>query len=73
MVAQVLNPNFGKFLAAGTIGVAAILGLPGVVHAARPNIIVIQTDDQTLDQLYAAIEPEGVPIARKVRPRIVRS
>jgi N-acetylglucosamine-6-sulfatase len=25
----------------------------------RPNFVVIQTDDQTLDQLYAAIEPAG--------------
>jgi len=41
-----LNPNLRKFLAAGTLGVAAILGLPGMVHAARPNIIIIQTDDQ---------------------------
>jgi N-acetylglucosamine-6-sulfatase len=32
---------------------------PGVQ---RPSFVVIQTDDETLDQLYAAIEPEGVPI-----------
>ena len=32
---------------------------PGVQ---RPSFVVIQTDDQTLEQLYAAIDPEGVPI-----------
>lgn len=28
----------------------------------RPNIVLIQTDDQTLDQLYASIAPAGTPI-----------
>lgn len=46
MKAHLLNPTLRKFLAAGTLGVATIIGFPGSVHAARPNIIVIQTDDQ---------------------------
>src|ERR1700749_5049586 len=30
----------------------------------RPSFVVIQTDDQTLDQLYATISPAGgVPVA----------
>ena len=28
----------------------------------RPNFVLIQTDDQTLDQLYASIAPAGTPI-----------
>ena len=34
----------------------------GLGSGQRPSFVVIQTDDQTLDQLYAATEPEGVPI-----------
>ncbi len=59
-------------LAVGACVLAAIVGLILLLDGEkaraaepvvqRPSFVVIQTDDQTLDQLYAAIEPEGVPI-----------
>ncbi len=59
-------------LAIGACVLAALIGLILLLDGERaraaepvtqrPSFVVIQTDDQTLDQLYAAIEPEGVPI-----------
>src|ERR1700712_3153395 len=59
-------------LAIGACVLAALVGLILLLDGERaraaepviqrPSFVVIQTDDQTLDQLYAAIEPEGVPI-----------
>lgn len=42
----VIGINRLRLAAAGTIAIAALLGAPGIAQAARPNIIVIQTDDQ---------------------------
>lgn len=42
-----------RTVAAGGLATAAIVGLPGLAHAARPNIVVIQTDDQSPRTLKA--------------------
>jgi N-acetylglucosamine-6-sulfatase len=41
-----LRSNYLRLAAAGTIVIAALLGTAGPAHSARPNIVVIQTDDQ---------------------------
>jgi N-acetylglucosamine-6-sulfatase len=58
-------------LAAGLLallcGLALAIGGPGRAHAAdsRPSFVVIQTDDQTLNELYAAYSPyPGAPAIR---------
>jgi N-acetylglucosamine-6-sulfatase len=45
--------NFMRAITAGGLATAAIAGLPGLAHAARPNIVVIQTDDQSPRTLKA--------------------
>lgn len=46
MVVLVFSLNGLRILAAGSIATAALFAAPALVHAARPNIVVIQTDDQ---------------------------
>jgi arylsulfatase A-like enzyme len=41
---------------------AAAAGKATASEAQRPSFVVIQTDDETLDELYAAIEPGGIPV-----------
>jgi N-acetylglucosamine-6-sulfatase len=56
-------------LAAGLLVVAIVLagqsasdGEAAAAAKQRPSFVVIQTDDETLDQLYASISPGGIPI-----------
>jgi N-acetylglucosamine-6-sulfatase len=57
-------------LAAGVLALLGALALASQERASaallppgqQPNFVVIQTDDQTLDSLYAAVSPGGVPI-----------
>lgn len=56
-------------IAAGVLALLLIAGAASgqpraaAASASRPSFVVIQTDDQTLDQLYATYTPfEGVPI-----------
>ncbi|HJX32697.1 MAG TPA: sulfatase, partial [Solirubrobacterales bacterium] len=62
-------PSARLLIAAGVLALLTALTLAGgQSHAAaaaqpRPSFVVIQTDDQTLDQLYASYTPPGgVPI-----------
>jgi N-acetylglucosamine-6-sulfatase len=67
-------------LAAAVLALAAALGLPGGPHSAfgqvppgpalpvHPNFVVIQTDDSTLDQLYAAYTPYPGAAAIRAMP-----
>jgi arylsulfatase A-like enzyme len=59
-------PSARLLISAGVLAllVALVLGAGGGAHAAaaaesRPSFVVIQTDDQTLDQLYASYTPPG--------------
>ena len=42
-----INRSFLRAFAAGSLAGAALVGLPGLAQASRPNIVVIQTDDQS--------------------------
>lgn len=42
-----INRKILKAFAAGGLATAAMVGVPGLAQAARPNIVVIQTDDQS--------------------------
>ncbi|MBK5232588.1 MAG: sulfatase [Thermoleophilia bacterium] len=42
-----INRTFLRVFAAGSLTGAALVGLPGLAQASRPNIVVIQTDDQS--------------------------
>jgi len=72
-----LRPVLAALLACGLLLAGAALGgadagaAPGAKGKAkggralpqgRPSFLLIQTDDQTLDQLYASIAPAGTPI-----------
>lgn len=57
-------------LLAASIAVMALIGVPASA-AMRPNIVLIQTDDQTLEQLYAH-DAIGHPIMPNVLSRIAR-
>ncbi|HEX2392812.1 MAG TPA: sulfatase, partial [Solirubrobacterales bacterium] len=41
---------------------ATAVGQSAAASAQPPSFVVIQTDDQTLDELYAAIAPGGIPL-----------
>jgi arylsulfatase A-like enzyme len=62
------RPRASLLIAVGVLALLVATVAFGQTHAAaagtpRPSFVVIQTDDQTLEQLYAAYTPrEGVPI-----------
>jgi len=62
------RPRASLLVAVGVLALLVATVALGQTHAAaaekpRPSFVVIQTDDQTLEQLYATYTPrEGVPI-----------
>ena len=54
-----INKTLLRAFAAGGLAGTALAGLPGVAHGARPNIVVIQTDDQSSRTAKATFRGES--------------
>lgn len=69
-----MTPGDGKVLrslAVGSLATAALIGLPGLARASRPNIVVIQTDDQDVASVKAKFRDKSGR-QRLVMPNTVR-
>lgn len=67
----VIDRKLLRSVAAGSIATAALIGLPGLAQASRPNIVVIQTDDQSPRTAKATFRGESGG-SRLVMPNTVR-